>query len=314
MTITSKPSHAMSFNLRHVEIFHAIMTTGSVTEAAILLHSSQPTISRELARLEQLSGLTLFERVRGRLRPTRQALQLFEEVQRAYLGLERIVSTAEALRHFDHGQLSIACLPMFSQAVLPTVCQRFLARYPKVRLSIAPQESPLLEEWLAAQRHDLGLTESQLQPAGTSQQQIFCADEVAVLPSGHPLCHKAVLELADFAGQAFISLSVSDIYRQQLDSLFAEQQVQRQMVLETHSAASVCSMVRQGVGIAVVNPLTALEFAGQGVVVRKLAVSLPFRVHLVRPLHRPASALVDSFDLLLQEVLQEASQRTACLV
>lgn len=296
---------AMSFSLRHVEIFHAIMTSGSVTEAAILLNSSQPTISRELARLEQLSGLVLFERVRGRLRPTLQALQLFEEVQRSYLGLERIVSTAQALRHFDEGQLSIACLPMFSQAVLPIVCQRFLQRYPKVRLNITPQESPLLEEWLAAQRHDLGLSESHIQPPGTSQQLVFCADEVAVLPEGHPLGGKSVLELADFAGQAFVSLSASDIYRQQLDALFALQGIERQLRLETHSAASVCSMVQQGIGLAVVNPLTALAFAGHGVIIRPLAVSLPFRVNLLRPLHRPASTLVDSFAQLLCEVLDE---------
>lgn len=299
------PLPAMSFSLRHVEIFHAIMTSGSVTEAATLLNTSQPTISRELARLEQLSGLVLFERVKGRLRPTLQALQLFEEVQRSYLGLERIISTADALRHFDQGQLSIACLPMFSQAVLPTVCQRFLSRYPRVRLNITPQESPLLEEWLSAQRHDLGLSESHIQPPGTRQQQLFCADEVAVLPLAHPLAGKPVLQLQDFSGQPFISLSASDIYRQQLDALFAAQAVERQLVLETHSAASVCSMVRQGIGLAVVNPLTALEFAAHGVAVRRLAVSIPFRVNLLHPLHRPASALVDSFAHLLAAELTQ---------
>ena len=39
-------------NLRHIEIFHAVMTTGNLTEAAHMLHTSQPTVSRELARFE----------------------------------------------------------------------------------------------------------------------------------------------------------------------------------------------------------------------------------------------------------------------
>jgi DNA-binding transcriptional LysR family regulator len=39
-------------NLRHIEIFHAVMTTGNLTEAARMLHTSQPTVSRELARFE----------------------------------------------------------------------------------------------------------------------------------------------------------------------------------------------------------------------------------------------------------------------
>lgn len=70
-------------NLRHIEIFHAVMTAGSLTEAAHLLHTSQPTVSREPARFEKVIGLKLFERVRGRLHPTVQGLRLFEEVQRS---------------------------------------------------------------------------------------------------------------------------------------------------------------------------------------------------------------------------------------
>lgn len=70
-------------NLRHIEIFHAVMTTGNLTEAARMLHTSQPTVSRELARFEKVLGLQLFERTRGRLQPTVQGLRLFEEVQRS---------------------------------------------------------------------------------------------------------------------------------------------------------------------------------------------------------------------------------------
>lgn len=73
-------------NLRHIEIFHAVMTAGNLTEAARLLHTSQPTVSRELARFEKVLGLTLFERTRGRLHPTVQGLRLFEEVQRSGMG------------------------------------------------------------------------------------------------------------------------------------------------------------------------------------------------------------------------------------
>ncbi len=108
-------------NLRHIEIFHAVMTAGNLTEAARLLHTSQPTVSRELARFEKVLGLTLFERTRGRLHPTVQGLRLFEEVQRSRYGLDRIVSAAESLREFRQGELSIACLPVFSQSF----CRRY---------------------------------------------------------------------------------------------------------------------------------------------------------------------------------------------
>ncbi|GLR08315.1 LysR family transcriptional regulator [Mixta theicola] len=290
---------------RHIEIFHAVMTSGNLTAAAELLHTSQPTVSRELARFEKLTGLSLFERVRGRLHPTVQGLRLFEEVQRSWYGLDRIISAAEGLRQFRQGELSVACLPVFSQSLLPPLCQPFLQRYPDLSLNIIPQESPLLEEWLSAQRHDLGLTETHITPAGTERIELLTLNEVCVLPADHPLASRRRLTPQDFAGESYISLSRSDSYRQLLDALFHEQNVQRRMVMETHSAASVCAMVRAGVGISVVNPLTALDYAASGVAIRRFSVEVPFTVSLIRPLHRPASALVNAFSLHLQH---EAAQ------
>ena len=290
-------------NLRHIEIFHAVMTAGNLTEAARLLHTSQPTVSRELARFEKVIGLTLFERSRGRLHPTVQGLRLFEEVQRSWYGLDRIVSAAESLREFRQGELSIVCLPVFSQSFLPLLLQPFLARYPEVSLNVVPQESPLLEEWLSAQRHDLGLTETLSTPAGTERTPLLTLNEVCVLPAGHPLAQRPVLTPQDFQGENYISLSRSDSYRQLLDALFSEHQVKRRMVVETHSAASVCAMVRAGVGVSVVNPLTALDYASSGVVVRPFSIAVPFTISLIRPLHRPASALVDAFSAHLQQTV-----------
>lgn len=290
-------------NLRHIEIFHAVMTAGNLTEAARLLHTSQPTVSRELARFEKVIGLTLFERSRGRLHPTVQGLRLFEEVQRSWYGLDRIVSAAESLREFRQGELSIVCLPVFSQSFLPLLLQPFLARYPEVSLNVVPQESPLLEEWLSAQRHDLGLTETLSTPAGTERTPLLTLNEVCVLPAGHPLAQRKVLTPQDFQGENYISLSRSDSYRQLLDALFSDRQVKRRMVVETHSAASVCAMVRAGVGVSVVNPLTALDYARSGVVVRPFSIAVPFTVSLIRPLHRPASALVDAFSTHLQQAV-----------
>ncbi|EPX1410286.1 LysR family transcriptional regulator [Cronobacter sakazakii] len=293
--------------LRHIEIFHAVMTAGNLTEAAALLRTSQPTVSRELARFEKLIGLSLFTRSRGRLHPTVQGLRLFEEVQRSWYGLDRIISAAESLRQFRQGELSIACLPVFSQSLLPLMLKPFLDSYPDVSLNIVPQESPLLEEWLSAQRHDLGITENTATPAGTERLTLLTLNEVCVLPAGHTLADKLQLTPQDFAGENYISLSRTDSYRQLLDSLFQEHNVQRRMVLETHSAASVCAMVRAGVGVSIVNPLTALDYAATGIVVRRFSVAVPFTVSLIRPLHRPASALVEAFSQHLQQQMKGLS-------
>jgi len=291
-------SDASLLTHRHVEVFRAVMTAGSVTGAAEALSTSQPTISRELSRMESLLRLSLFDRVRGRLQPTAQAYALFDEVQRSYAGLERVADTALRLRQFTEGQLSLACLPAFSHALLPGACARFQAAHPGVSVSVNPYESPLLEERLAAQAHDLGLTEHDSALAGAQASLLLELDEVAVLPAAHPLLRRKRLAASDFAGQTFVSFHPRDRYRQSVDKAFAEAGVDRQLAVETDSAVAVCAMVRHGLGLAIVNPLTALALSapGSGVVARPLAFSIPFRVYSVRPAHRPGNPLVARFE------------------
>jgi len=285
----------VKLSVRHIEVFRAIMAAGSVTGAARLLFTSQPTVSRELARLEQVTGLNLFEREGGRLVATAQALLLIEEVERAYVGLERIDRFAQAIRNFEQGRLAITCLPLFSQTLLPKACQRFHQQHRGVSVSIVAQESPLLEESLVAQQHDLGLTEVEQTPRGAYGELLFSANMVCVLPEHHPLQAKAELELSDFHEVDFINLASLDTYRQRLDQHFRAAGVNRRTVIETTSAASVCAMVRQGLGVAIINPLSGLEAAQGGLPIRRLRVSVPYQVMLIRPDHRPASAAVEPF-------------------
>lgn len=162
-------------------------------------------------------------------------------------------------------------------------------------MSVAPLESPELERRLAEQAFDLGLTEHELAVPGVESRVVAVADEVAVLPADHPLAARRRLRLRDFQGQPFVSFHPRDRYRQIVDALFLQAGVERRLAVETDSAVAVCAMVRHGLGLAIVNPLTAREMAGPGLVVRPLEVSIPFRAVLVRPLERPGHPLVARF-------------------
>jgi DNA-binding transcriptional LysR family regulator len=303
MSPASLPPHPERIAHRHIEVFRAVMLTGSATGAAQMLFTSQPTISRELARLEQLLGFGLFERAHNRLRPNARAMRLWEEVQRSWEGLDQVVEHAMALGQPHQANLSVLCLPALSHALLPGALARLHQQHGPVAVNVATQEGPLLQAWMAAQRFDLGLTELAEAPAGTRAVPLPAMDEVAVLPAQHPLAQRSCLTAQDFEGQAFISLARDDPYRVHIDAVFAQSNVQRHMRLETHSAVAVCAMVAHGLGVAIVNPLTARACAGADMVLRPLAFSIPFQVHMLLPLHRPAVAEVA---WLVQALEQEA--------
>ena len=304
----------MDLTHRLVEVFRAVMRTGHVTRAAELLHTSQPTVSRELARLEQVLGLVLFERVKGRLRPTAQAQALLEEVERSYEGLERIATTAFNLRDAGAVRLQVACLPALAHALLPRAVALYRQRRPTAAVALVPLESPQLESTLTEQRHDLGLTEQREPPPGCELSTLLVADEVCVLPPGHALAERRLITPADLAGQSFISLAPTDPYRQQVDAVFAQAGVARQLQLETPSALSVCALVRQGLGVAIVNPLTALEMAAsQALQVRPFSVSIPFHLGKVLPQWRPAHPLRAEFEQALAAAVEELRVQLAQL-
>ncbi len=293
----------MNLSHRHIEVFRAVMRAGQVTRAAEALHSSQPTVSRELARLEQLLGYPLFDRIQGRLRPTVRARALFDEVERAYQGLERVQATARELREFGSGRLHLACLPALAHALVPPALRHFAARHPEASVTVVPLESPALETALSEQEFDLGLSEVRTAPAGCALHSLLEADELVVLPADHPLAARTELALADFEGQPFISLAATDPYRQQIDALFAAAGVHRQLRLESASAVSICALVAQGLGLSVINPLTARAMAASDarLQVRALDASVRFHVALLRPVWRAEHPLLADLQTALAE-------------
>ncbi len=136
---------------------------------------------------------------------------------------------------------------------------------------------------MSEQRFDLALSETTEPPTGTTRAALLQANEVAVLPTGHALCRKKRLLPADFAGLSFVSLAVGDPYRQAIDMLFLQDGVQREMRLEAASAVAVCAMVAQGLGVAIVNPLTAAAMAGPALQVRPITAHIPFTVSALVP-------------------------------
>ena len=273
----------MNLTHRQLTMFRAIMLHGNLGRAADACASSQPTLSRELGRLEQLLGFNLFDRVRGRLRPTVRALALMQEVERSFIGLEQIAARASELRTQATGRLRIACLPALAHALVPRALVYLSQAHPELGVSVHPLESPWLEQAMSEQRFDLGLSETQEAPAGVALQPLLKVNEVAVLPRDHSLCRKARLQPRDFTGERFISLAVGDPYRTAIDAMFEDAKVHRATLLETTSAVAVCAMVRQGLGVAIVNPLTALELSGPDLVVRPLTVAIGYQVNMLLP-------------------------------
>lgn len=285
----------VAISLRHVEIFHAVMASGGATQAAALLRTSQPTISRELKDLERVLGFPLFERKGRHLLPTGAALSLHNEVRRSFVGLEEITRAAEAIRTNSTAQLSVACLPTYSTTLLPVACRDFLRDHPSIRLSVHSLDQASIAIGLSSRRYDLGITEIDPRLEGMAMRVVDLGEELCVVPKDHALASKRVLDPQDFEGLDFIYFSAEDAYRRKIDAIFQDYGVRRKLRLEATTAASVCALVAQGLGVSIVNPISALQYRDRDIELRRLSVPIPYLVGIYGPTGAGRSILDGQF-------------------
>ena len=150
--------------LRHIEVFNAVMHTGSVSAAARLINISQPAVSRTLQHAELQLGFALFQRSKGRLTPTSEALALLPHMEKLFAQLEEVQRLADSLRKGRAtDELRIASVLALSHEVLPRALAQFKHKHPNVTVSLQSLHSPQIVQALVMQEADVGFVLSNAQ-------------------------------------------------------------------------------------------------------------------------------------------------------
>lgn len=281
-------------NLLHFAAFRAVMLTGKVSGAAEIIGKSQPAVSRLLDRLEHDLAVRLFERRKGLVTPTPEAHLLLEDVERAYLALESLRSAGARLSGDPERALELAVMPTMGTNFMPGVVSRFAAQHPSVRVTLNIRMSPAVEEQAAASQIDLGLAERPLRRSGYRSEVFSDAPYVAVVPRGHGLEDRAVLTPEDLRHGPFISWTRSVAARTLVDQALQAHGLRSEHLYETSLSVAALELVQRGLGIALIDPFSAVRHADERVRLIPFAPKIPFNVALLLPEHRGKNRAVDA--------------------
>lgn len=283
-------------NLRQLEAFAAVMKSGSITQAAQTMHLSQPAVSKLIADLEHTIGFKLFVRTKGSaLTVTPEAEFFFHEVERSFIGVDALQQAARDIRNLSTGNLHIAALPALTFSFMPRVIRDFRRQHPGVSIRLYTHASSTVRQLVANQQFEVGLATRAHEIPNVSSSVFLRSVGACVLPPGHRLGQKEVIEPADLAGEPFISLMLGDQTRRRIDRVFEDAGVERSLVVETQYAMTHCSLVAQGVGCSIVNPATAVDFLTHGLVIRPFRPRIEFEYMLYTPSRRPLSQIALRF-------------------
>jgi DNA-binding transcriptional LysR family regulator len=297
--------------VKQLEAFRATMLAGTVSGAAVLLGISQPAVSRLIGRLEKELNLTLFDRSSGRLAPTAEAQLLFDQVERTFVSVEKIKEAATAIGKAQAGHLYVAALPAIGLGFLPAAVEEFHRLHPSVGITLEVNMSARVEESVAAQRVDLGIGEFPFRLTGL-ETEVFCrAPNYAVVPVGHPLAERSHIKPEDLHDVPFVALTRDQVGRHIVDRVFERAGVVPRIVAESQVNSVLCDMITRGIGVGLIDPFTAADFAGRGIVAVPFRPQIEFRLGILYPTHRPLSRVARAFLTVLRrrrnDLLRNAS-------
>lgn len=295
--------------LRHIEVFNAVMLTGSVSAAARMINVTQPAVSRMLQHAELQLGFQLFQRVGGRLRPTVEAQALYPHIERLFNQLEDVQRLSASLKAGrGKGELRVLTVLALSYEIFPRAMRLFRDKHPSVVVHHEALHSPQIVSSLVLQEADVGYVFSAVSHPALAQEQLAQRRVVCVVPKGLlparqvragtiTLAQLSKLPVIGLDGQDPLGILLAHAVR---DSGTGLQEV---MTVQTYHVA--LALAHQGVGVAMVEGCTAASADLDRVDVLALEPELPTTVHTLRPMARPNSLTTRAFTRCMQQALQQ---------
>ncbi|MFC0407745.1 LysR substrate-binding domain-containing protein [Roseomonas elaeocarpi] len=278
-----------SLSQRGLQAFQLTVLTGSVSAAADTLARSQPAVSRLLKELEEEIGFRLFDRVKGRLQPTGAGKLLFAEVQRSFIGLDRIASIAGEIRQGRRGTLSLGAMPA-AATLLPRVLREFTLARPGTAVAFHTVPSEAVVQMLLTQGCELGFISPAIPTPGLRTERRYSIPCACILPPGHPLAEREGIGPDDLRGEALVALSAATSIGSQFATILEQHGVDKLTQVETHLSYIVSDLVMAGLGIGVVDAITAAAHVSKGGAARPFAPRISFEVRVVHAAETEVSA------------------------
>ena len=257
-------------SIKSLMIFKTLVENGTATRTARVLGITQSGVSRSLSQLEQNLGLQLFIRQKNRLLATPEALELYEDILRLVSNLDELEHSVMALKEFGASRIGIAVIPGLAFGFIPSVIGKMRSGHPKLAVYLDIMSSLDVVHAVESGLFDIGFATQPIESNQLLIDELIDTEALCLLPADHALAAEEEIQLQQLAGQHLVVPNQPNIAADELLSLISRQGIHIAGKTEAN-IASICSLVGNGVGISVMNPITAHDLGHRDM------VSRPFR-------------------------------------
>ncbi len=283
----------MEMTLRQIEVIRAVMMTGTISGAADMLHVSAPGISRLVKHTEESFGIRLFERKAGLFVPSVEAGRVFDQVREVYKGVENLQRAVGALQKGEDVRLAFASAPSIAQFIAARVLRTVRARYADLFIDLNILKIEETVDYLLLERGEFVIMSSPIQNEAIENAEIAEGRLVVILPEGHRLAAQERVSVRDLADEPLIGVDPSDPYGALIARPFEEAGIPLVHSIRGRFAQTVVSLVRHGLGVAVIDEFSVAEVYMPGLIRRPLAEDVRVGSYVVRKKGRVLSGFAE---------------------
>ncbi|GGJ94089.1 LysR family transcriptional regulator [Lentibacillus kapialis] len=249
-------------DIRQLTYFITIADEKNYTRAANNLHISQPSLSASVKKLEEELGLILIDRSERELRLTREGQTLYQEAQKLLHHYEHVSCEMDRLKQQGPLELAIGLIES-SMFFIPDVLTQFKQSHENVRISLIETLSlDDVEKALNNFEIHLAITNQYIHQEAIETIPIYEENLVALLPPGHALGQRDMLNMQDLEGENFIVCKEGFQTRQDTLNAFSKASVKPNIQYEIERFETGCRLVEDGLGITIV-PENYVSYARQ---------------------------------------------------
>lgn len=283
------------FDLKVLEAFLAAMACGSMTGAAAHLGVGQPAVTRMIKELEVAVGFQLFHRNGPRISPTDRGLRFHDEVQRVVAGLRQIGQRAEAIRTEKVASIDIAATPTMAAGLSGPALMALGEELPH-QVNVQTMSAEYVIRALRSRTADFGIAANPIDHAGLVRHVVCESRLVGVVSETSPIATAGrPLSLSIFADQRLITVANAFRIRHSIDQVFKELAITPPSEFATNTSLNAVMAARAGLGVAIVDPVTAYGVPVQGVRVVPLEIRIPYVWELLSDAERALSRHLVAF-------------------
>ncbi|PRY72026.1 LysR family transcriptional regulator [Halomonas ventosae] len=245
-------------SLKALAIFKTLYEAGSASQAARILGITQSGVSRSLAQLEENLGIQLFLREKNRLVATPEAGELYDEILRLMGNIEELRHSVLALKEFGTSRLRIASIPGLSFGFVPRLVAALLEENRRFSVSLDMMSSHEVQLAVESSHADIGFVTLPVASRVLEVEPWFTTEAVCLMPATHPLSAKARIGVEDLRDQHLVISNQPSISTNPLLELTTRHGIRIAGKTEAN-IGTIASLVANGVGITVMNPVTARD-------------------------------------------------------